>query len=101
MTTTALFDYVNRFRYIGTAFRLPDFYNRFQDCTARSFSTVGLISTFIEDDCILEDAKGYIRSVPDVGYPEDNWTSAIIAIGIMQTLYQQILDPRLTDLRLM
>ena len=66
-----------------------DILQRFQDA-----------STFIEDDCILEYAKGHVRSVPDVGCPEDDWTSAMVAMGITQTLCQQILDPRFTDLRL-
>ena len=57
-------------------------------------------STFIEDDFILEYAKGHVRSVPDVGCPEDDWTSAMIAMGITQNLCQQILDPQFTDLRL-
>ena len=66
-----------------------DILQRFQDA-----------STFIEDDCILEYAKGHVRSVLDVGCPEDDWTSAMIAMGITQTLCQQILDPQFTDLRL-
>ena len=57
-------------------------------------------STFIKDDCILEYAKDQVTSSPDVGCPEDDWTSAIIAMGITQTLCQQILDPQFTDLRL-
>ena len=57
-------------------------------------------STILDDDCILEYAKGHVRSVPDVGCPEDDWTSAMIAMGITQALCQQILDPRFTDLRL-
>ena len=66
-----------------------DIFQRFQDA-----------SIFNEDDCILEYAKGHVRSVPDVGCPEDDWTSAIIAMGITQNLCQQVLDPRFTDLRL-
>ena len=57
-------------------------------------------SAVIEDECILEYAKGQVRPVPDVGCPEDDWTSAMIAMGITQTLCQQILDPQFTDLRL-
>ena len=66
-----------------------DIVQRFQDA-----------STFIEHDCILEYAKGQVRSSPDVGCPEDDWTSAMLAMGITQTLCQQILDPQFTDLRL-
>ncbi len=66
-----------------------EIFQRFQDA-----------STILDDDGILDYAKGHVRSVPHVGCPEDDWTSAMIAMGITQTLCQQILDPRFTDLRL-
>ena len=72
-----------------TAEAALDIFQRFQD-----------VSTFNEDDCILEYAKGHVRSVPGVGCPEDDWTSAMIVMGITQNLCQQVLDPRFTDLRL-
>ena len=57
-------------------------------------------SRSIEDEYILDYAKGHVRSVPDVGCPNDDWHSAIIAMGITPTLCEQILDPEFTDLRL-
>lgn len=54
----------------------------------------------IEDPCILDYAKGHVRSVPDVGCPDDDWNSAMLAMGITQTLCNKILDPEFTDLRL-
>ena len=53
----------------------------------------------IEDPCFLDYAKGHVRSVPDVGCPEDDWNSAILAMGITQTLCDNILDPEFTDMR--
>lgn len=53
-----------------------------------------------EDPCILDFAKGHIRSVPDIGCPEDDWNSAMLAMGITQTLCDQILDPEFSDIRL-
>ena len=57
-------------------------------------------SQHIEGESILDYAKGQIRSVPDVGCPEDDWNGAILAMGITQTLSDKILDPEFRDLRL-
>ena len=54
----------------------------------------------IEDPCILDYAKGQIRSFPDVGCPEDHWNSTMLVMGITQTLCDKILDPEFTNLRL-
>ena len=40
--------------------------------------------------CILYYAKGRIRSVGDIGCPDDDWHAAIIAMGITQTLCEQL-----------
>ena len=57
-------------------------------------------SDLMEDAYLLDFAKGQIRSVPDVGCPEDDWNSAILAMGITQTLSDKIMDPEFRDLRL-
>lgn len=57
-------------------------------------------SDLMEDPYLLDFAKGQIRSVPDVGCPEDDWNGAILAMGITQTLSDKILDPEFRDLRL-
>jgi hypothetical protein len=54
----------------------------------------------VEDPCIFDYAKGHIRSMPDVGCLEDDWNSAILAMGITQTMCDKILDPEFSDIRL-
>ena len=57
-------------------------------------------SKLLPNDSILQYAKGHVRSVPDVGLVEDDWNSAILGMGITQSLCSQILDPEFKDLRL-
>ena len=57
-------------------------------------------SELIEDPCFLDYVKGRVTSVPDVGCPEDDWNAAMLAMGITQTLCDNILDPEFTDLLL-
>ena len=54
----------------------------------------------IEDPYLLAFIKAHVRSIPDVGCPEDDWQAAILAMGITQTLSNKILDPEFRNLRL-
>ncbi|KAL8672373.1 MAG: hypothetical protein Q9168_003145 [Polycauliona sp. 1 TL-2023] len=54
-----------------------------------------------EDPQILSFAKGYVRSYPDVALRDDDWWSAMDAMGINNEMQEGIMDPQFEGMRFM